>query len=156
MRFFVRKLLTLLLLLTVAALVAFMLPLRGGKPLLDWHALELSELSTSRLPDWIGDHEHTSPRQITIYRWRDSAGIWQYGAEPPADGTAYESRRIDSDTNTALFPPLPPTQEPALTQGTPQPAPAAPYRRDVLHQLFENAHRLRDKSQERQDPPPPQ
>lgn len=46
------------------------------------------------------------PRQpVTVYRWRDSSGVWQYGNEPPA-GSVYEAVEIDPDTNQ-LLPALP-------------------------------------------------
>lgn len=45
-------------------------------------------------------------KTATLYRWRGSSGVWQYGHEPPP-GVAYEAVEVKPDSNSQLLPPLP-------------------------------------------------
>ncbi len=150
---FARKLITLLfLLLALAVLVSFALPLKDGKPLLAWNDIKLSSLP--KLPLWAGGAPREAPAQVTVYRWRDQQGVWQYGSSPPPDGRPYESRTIDTAANAELFPAVPPAEKPSgnrpATAEPAQPAPASPYSAEGVQKLFDDARSLRDQSRERQ------
>ena len=41
-------------------------------------------------------------QEVTVYRWRDADGVWQFAAEPPAGVTA-EAMQIDTRTNAVAF-----------------------------------------------------
>jgi len=151
-----RKLITLLfLLLALAVLVPFTLPLKDGKPLLSWHDVKLPSTAALQLPQWAQGGSREAPAQVTVYRWRDGNGVWQYGSAPPADGRPYESRTIDTAANADLFPSLPRQEQPAAAPATEpqavQPAPASPYSVEGIQKLFDDARSLRDMSHERQN-----
>ncbi|MEQ3683021.1 MAG: DUF4124 domain-containing protein [Alcanivorax sp.] len=72
---------TVLLVAVLAAL--FIVPLGGGKPLLDWQHVERNwqqpaKLFDSNVSPWLEKKGQTG-----LYRWRDPDGNWQYGQIPP-------------------------------------------------------------------------
>lgn len=151
-----RKMITLLfLLLALAVLVPFALPLKDGKPLLAWNDIRLSALPKLQLPQWTGSTAREEPAQVTVYRWRDEQGVWQYGSTPPSDGRPYESRSVDTAANADLFPSAPRQEQPAAAKTAEpqpvQPAQASPYSAEGIQKLFDDARSLRDMSHERQN-----
>ena len=78
-----RFLLIIVVLLLAVLAALFIVPLGGGKPLLDWQHVEQNWQQPEKLFDgslfpWLekkGDAE--------LYRWRDPDGNWQYGQIPP-------------------------------------------------------------------------
>lgn len=81
--------------LAVAAAAAlFLLPVRDGRPLLDWRELAAPALEQLGLP--------APERRVTAYRWRDEQGAWHYSTERPPPGTEYETVRVDPDANVLL------------------------------------------------------
>lgn len=146
----VRKLIVLLLLLAVAAVGLFALPLRNGQPLLTPD--DLPPALRTALPARL--QPAATPAVVTIYRWRDAQGIWQYGSSPPPDGRPYESHNVDTAANADLFPAAPSTGKPSGNRTTTvEPAPSAPttpYSTERVQKLFDDARSLRDQSQERQ------
>jgi hypothetical protein len=144
----------LFLLLALAVLIPFTLPLKDGKPLLAWNDVKLPAALKLRLPQWADGNTQEVPAQVTVYRWRDGQGVWQYGSSPPADGRPYESRTLDTAANADLFPAAPQQEQPSdartATAEPAQPAPLSPYSADGIQKLFEDARSLRDQSQERQ------
>jgi hypothetical protein len=148
-----RTLFKLLLLLLVVASLLFITPLHEGKPLLSWSQVAWPTLPTPTLPAAPIQAEPTAP--VTVYRWRDQHGVWQYGSTPPPDGSPYESRTVETTANAALFPPAAPrtADKAATTAPAPDPAPAAapsPYSLDAVKQLFDDARKLRDQGNARQ------
>lgn len=146
-----RTLFKLLLLLLVLASLLFITPLHEGKPLLNWSQVAWPTLPTPALPAAPIQAEPTAP--VTIYRWRDAHGVWQYGSTPPTDGSAYESRTVETTANAALFPPVAPRTAGKTEAAAPAPAPSAapsPYSLDAVKQLFDDARKLRDQGNARQ------
>lgn len=154
---FARKMITLLfLLLALALLVLFTLPLKDGKPLLAWNQVRLPAVPALQLPQWSGSDGQQAPAQVTVYRWRDQDGVWHYGSSPPPDGRPYESRTIDTAANADLFPAAPAQREQPAGTGAKEteparPAPASPYSAEGIQKLFDDARSLRDTSHERQN-----
>ncbi len=104
-----------LLLLVAAAALPFVLPLREGKPLLDWRKLTLPAppLPTLGAPD-------AGP--VSVYRWQDAQGQWQFSNEPPPEGMSYELQIIDPDANLmARLPQQVPGSRPPVTEPTAAP-----------------------------------
>ncbi len=151
----------LLLVLLLAVVIPFALPLRDGKPLLSLSAIKWPTLPEVKLPkvelpqslDLSGDGA-TGP--VTVYRWRDSDGAWQYSSTPPAAGIAYESRTVDTATN--VVPPLAPAAPAAPAAAAEEkkedkaaaPVAPSPYSPDGVKKLFEDARGVRDMSHERE------
>lgn len=149
-----RKMITLLfLLLALVLLVLFTLPLKDGKPLRSWDDVKLPPTPALQLPQWAQGGARETPAQVTVYRWRDDNGVWQYDSMPPADGRPYESRAIDTAANADLFPSAPRQEHPpaAPTPEPARPAPASPYSAEGIQKLFDDARSLRDMSHERQN-----
>lgn len=145
-----RKLIKLmLLLLLLAAVVSYTLPLRDGKPLLSLSDIELPALPEVRLPQSIdiGGDGATGP--VTFYRWRDRDGIWQYGSAPPPEGIPYESRTVDTTGTVLPSAPAAKTDQADGTPGGTTDAPS-PYSADGIRKLFEDARSLRDMSHDRE------
>lgn len=91
---------TLLLLLVLSAVFPFVFPWKDGKPLLSWKQLKLPALPDISLPDipLPVRESNTTKQKISVYKWRDEQGSWQFGNEPP-QGVAYELLELDPDTN---------------------------------------------------------
>ncbi|MFA5529216.1 MAG: DUF4124 domain-containing protein [Thiohalomonadaceae bacterium] len=82
--------------LFLAVAVPFVLPLKQGKPLLDYR-----QLSLPGLPDIPRmDTDSAPPSAVTVYRWRGTHGEWHFGNVPPAQDIPVEVVRIDPDANT--------------------------------------------------------
>ncbi|WP_126453946.1 DUF4124 domain-containing protein [Sulfuriflexus mobilis] len=82
-----KKLLLILLLLGLAAAVFFYL-----NPALRREATDL--LKSSGL----------QPASMAVYKWRDTAGQWQYTQAPPPEGTPFERVEARSDVNVLPVP----------------------------------------------------
>lgn len=41
---------------------------------------------------------------VTLYKWQDSQGVWQYTQDPPPEGVAYEKIEARSDVNVLPLP----------------------------------------------------
>lgn len=41
---------------------------------------------------------------VTLYKWRDKQGLWQYTQEPPPEDIAYEKIEARSDVNVLPLP----------------------------------------------------
>lgn len=150
-----------LLLVLLAVVIPFALPLRDGKPLLSLSAIKWPTLPEVKLPkvelpqslDLSGDGA-TGP--VTVYRWRDSDGAWQYSSTPPAAGIAYESRTVDTATNVvpALVPAAPAAPAAAAEEKKEDkaaaPAAPSPYSPEGVKKLFEDARGVREQSHERE------
>lgn len=93
----------------VAAVVPFVLPLRDGRPLLDYRQIRLPGLPEIEMPAAGGDATAAAP--VTFYKWRGPEGEWQFGNTPPAQGIPFEIVSVDPGAN--------------LYQGISAPAPAA-------------------------------
>lgn len=98
-----RYLVIVIVLIAAAVIALFTLPLtEQGNPLLDWQSVKANwrepgkVLDQARLP-W-GNREN---KNVTVYRWRDPAGNWQYGQIPPPDAQAEPFTVKGPDTITA-------------------------------------------------------
>ena len=65
-------------LVVAVAAALFMVPIKGGSPVLDW----------AEFKRCLNDAEFCSvfqsdPSKRELYRWRDARGYWQYGNVPP-------------------------------------------------------------------------
>jgi Domain of unknown function (DUF4124) len=41
---------------------------------------------------------------VTLYKWQDKQGLWQYTQEPPPQGVSYEKVEARSDVNVLPLP----------------------------------------------------
>ena len=41
---------------------------------------------------------------VTLYKWQDEQGVWQYTQDPPPDGVPYEKVEARSDVNVLPLP----------------------------------------------------
>lgn len=96
-----RLLITSLLLVLIAAFVIpFTVPIKDGKPLLEF---KMPDMATPKLPDIslpdinMGDKEQSNS-QVEMYRWKDADGVWQFSNTPP-QGIAYDVQTVDTNTN---------------------------------------------------------
>lgn len=92
---------TLLLILVLAAAFLFFYPMKNGKPLLSLDKLRTQNLPDISLPDvklptLRGD---SASGQVTVYKWKDASGNWQFSNEPPPDGTPYQTTAVDPNAN---------------------------------------------------------
>jgi hypothetical protein len=153
MRSRIRTLFAIMLLLAATVASLFFLPLHNGKPLLTRHDIPAAIIAL--LPEqWRGPNGAMAPEMVTVYRWRDRDGVWHYGSAPPDDGSAYESRTVSTEANAALFPPLmQPAEQPRAggAATTAQPTAPSPYSAEGLRKLFDDAHNIRDRHQQRRD-----
>lgn len=88
---------TLLMLLVISAVFPFVYPWKDGKPLLSWSQLKLPSLPDLSLPEFMPSADQ-SGQTVTVYKWRDAQGNWQFGNEPPKERT-FETLMLDPDTN---------------------------------------------------------
>jgi hypothetical protein len=91
-------------LLIVAAVLAAPFLTLGpqGGPLLRAQDLRSLDAVMRRVNDVYGT-VLPQAEPVRAYKWRDSAGTWQYSSEPPPAGTDYEVVEVDPDAN--LMPP---------------------------------------------------
>ncbi len=79
-----RFMLIIIALLAMVLAAIFMVPLGGGKPLLDWQYVERHWQQPERLLDRrISPWFEENGESVEMYRWRDPQGNWQYGQIPP-------------------------------------------------------------------------
>ncbi len=83
--------------LVLAAVVPFVLPWKDGRPLLDYRQLRWPALPDIRLP--AADTDQAAQAPVTVYKWRDAAGAWQFGGSPPDNGVPFETVSIDPGAN---------------------------------------------------------
>lgn len=77
------KYLLLVIALGAAVVLAVLyVPVKDGKPLVEWQQLEKTVKDPSRVMGHGGRAD--SQAAPTMYRWRDSNGNWQYGDVPPS------------------------------------------------------------------------
>ncbi len=97
---------SLLLLLILAAIIPFTLPLKNGQPLLSWSELSWRDLPTAALPSLPELPAVFTPTpappsrsgEVTSYKWQDSSGQWQISDRPPASGR-YETVTVNANAN---------------------------------------------------------
>ncbi len=96
-----RKISRLLLLLLIFATAAlFVYPMKDGKPLLSLNKLSMlslpdAPLSKIPLPAVITE----TPAPVTVYKWQDKEGGWQFSNEPPPQGVVYQTHTLDPNAN---------------------------------------------------------
>lgn len=83
--------------LVIAVAVPFVLPLRDGKPLLDYRRIRLPDLPELSLPR--PGPEGDAAAAVTFYKWRDTDGGWQFDSNPPAPGIPFEIITVDPGAN---------------------------------------------------------
>lgn len=138
----------LLLLLILAGVLPFIFPWQ--KPLLSWRSLSLPgmpkmEASLPEIREIIpASSQDTAPEaessQVTVYRWRDKQGNWQFSNEAPHQGEKYEQMLIDPNTNLLQAESPDSAEKPAPDQGTTQAAEnGLGYTAEELAQLKEKA-----------------
>ncbi len=104
---------TLLLSLVFSAVFPFVYPWQDGKPL-----LSLNQLKLPALPELPWSKADQAGQPVTVYKWQDAEGDWQFGNEPP-QGIAYESLELDPDTNLLAAVEAAPSARPVTTEGKP-------------------------------------
>ena len=83
--------------LILAAAVPFVLPLKDGRPLLDYRRIDWPTLPDIRMPATGGDVTPATP--VTVYKWRGADGEWQFDSHPPAGGVPFEAVSVDPGAN---------------------------------------------------------
>lgn len=79
-----KYLLLVIALMVAVAAAAFFVPVKDGRPLLQWGQVK----AVVKNPERVLKHPRvltgdTQQQGTTLYRWRDSNGNWQYGDVPP-------------------------------------------------------------------------
>lgn len=93
----------LLIVLIIAAIAPFALPLKNGEPLLKWSDISMPKLpSIPKLPTLpnLNSDEKEKSAPITTYKWKDANGNWHLGDTPPVD---FEYETVITDPNTNLI-----------------------------------------------------
>lgn len=157
MRSLRRLMLTLISLLILAAIIPFALPLKDGRPLLDWRQLTLPSLpslpSVSMPEVALPGSGSDEPASVTVYRWRDSDGVWQFGSAPPSTG-AYETVTVDPNTNLIAAPAPAPVAPPKAAEpvaARKEPTIESPYSPDGVKKMMDDAKRVRDMMEDRNE-----
>ena len=96
-------------LLVTAGVAPFVLPLKDGKPLLEFQAPDLKMPPIPELPELPNLSETTGGesepnRQVSFYQWKDSNGLTQITSTPPPTG---EYRTIKVNPNANMIQALP-------------------------------------------------
>lgn len=64
----------------------------AGRKLAEWNLPLISPLFKSALDD-------ATDRIVTVYKWQDSSGEWQYGMKPAAGARNIQALEVDRETN---------------------------------------------------------
>ncbi|MFK8051700.1 MAG: hypothetical protein AB8F65_01910 [Woeseiaceae bacterium] len=156
MKLFV-KLLMLIMLLALAG--PFFLKGPDGAPL--WTVRETLGQAKSTLSRWWGKAgveslERAVTNEVTVYRWQDADGVWQFSAEKP-EGTDADVMLIDTGNNAIEFvqPVLAAEAEPAETDeldtpDVPESPMIGPYPSpEATRELIDDVRALQEQSEER-------
>lgn len=103
------------LVLLLAVIVPFTLPLKGSRPLISLDSLKMPRLGLPEVevPEVVKEEE---PAVRTAYRWKDQWGSWQYSSEPPAGDVPYETLVLDPDANVMRAVEAEPSEAPQSAQ----------------------------------------
>lgn len=91
-----RKIISMLvIILVIAGIAPFILPLKNGEPLLKW-----SDISIPNLPELpeIAILKGDTSTSVTTYKWRDAEAVLHFTDSPP-DGVSYQTITVDPNTN---------------------------------------------------------
>ncbi|MCG8393694.1 MAG: DUF4124 domain-containing protein [Pseudomonadales bacterium] len=70
--------------LFIAVLAAlFTVPVKDGKPVLDWQHAQQNWQEPDKLLEQASSSLDSKQGETDMYRWRDARGNWQYGQIPP-------------------------------------------------------------------------
>jgi hypothetical protein len=135
---------TLLIILTVS-----LLPVMGGKPLFDWHSLQMtipSQREATHTPVFtsVGPSEPT-----TVFRWKGDDNIWHFGQTPPTSGTNYETIIIDAEHSHASLSDTIPSN--AETTQTDIPSSLSLYNPAEIERILQEARSAQKLMQEHQE-----
>lgn len=152
-----RKLISMLVIvLVIAGIAPFTLPMKNGEPLLKWSQLSMPRLpqfpELSALTDLIKTKPDNRSIPVTSYKWRDSGGNWQLSDTPPKNGS-YETVIVDPNTNLLQADiPVPQTVE-AVKDAPAQPAyaPAMAYDPEKVSEIMDSARNVEKSLQQRKD-----
>jgi hypothetical protein len=64
-----------------------------------WWSPDLRKQATALLRD-----TGLGSASVTLYKWQDSQGTWQYTQQPPPEGVAFEEVEARSDVNVLPLP----------------------------------------------------
>lgn len=156
-----RKLISMLVIvLVIAGIAPFTLPMKNGEPLLKWSQLSMPRLpqfpDLSALTDLFKAKPDNRSIPLTSYKWRDSEGNWQLSDTPPKNGS-YETVIVDPNTNLLQSdipapaleaPPSPPVKE-TSTQSAYSPAMA--YDPEKVSEIMDSARNVEKILQQRKD-----
>ncbi|HEA26221.1 MAG TPA: hypothetical protein ENH92_03785 [Ectothiorhodospiraceae bacterium] len=154
-----RKLISMLvIILVIAGIAPFTLPLKNGEPLLKWSQLSMPKLpqfpDLSALTDLFKAKPDNSSIPATSYKWRDSEGNWQLSDTPPQNGH-YETIIVDPNTNIlqADIPvtkiATPPSTQIKDTSAQPAYSPAMAYDPEKVSEIMDSARNVENLLQER-------
>ena len=154
-----RKLISILIMILVIASIApFMLPLKNGEPLLKWSQLSIPGLpqfpDLSALTDLFKTKPENRSIPVTSYKWLDSEGNWQLSDTPPKNGR-YETVIVDPNTNLLqadipapkiVAPPSTPVKD---TSAQPAYSPAMAYDPEKVSAIMDSARNVEKILQQR-------
>lgn len=152
-----RTIIKLLMLLLVAAGIApFFITGKDGRPLLSLSRLSAPSLPEVSLPTWKKSTEGDSASApVTVYRWRDDGGTWQFSNSRPPPGIVYETVSVDPNANLLSAPVTTPPRNPSGAQpgeqpstggGLPLPLTVSP---DKIGRLMDQARSVEAQAKER-------
>ncbi len=102
--------------LVIAGVVPFILPLKNGKPLLDYRQIRAPSLPDIGVAEFGTNSVNQEP--VTVYKWRGTDGEWQFGSNPPGNGIPVDVVRIELDQTVSSPPPDAGTGAPAGASDT--------------------------------------
>jgi len=156
-----RKLISMLIILVIAGIAPFILPLKNGEPLLKWSQLSIPSMlklpqfpDLSALTDLFKAKPDNSSTPVTSYKWRDSEGNWQLSDKPPQNGR-YETIIVDPNANLlqADIPvtkiATPPSTQIKDTSAQPAYSPAMAYDPEKVSEIMDSARNVEKLLQER-------
>ena len=148
MKLLIKLMLTLLVLAAALPFTPFM---PGGKPLLSLGNLKWPKLEAPSLPALKPAGGTSSSNNQTFYKWHDAKGNLHFSDQPPKGHTA-QLETVEVNPNTNLIPgvkaPPPQPQQKPAQEATATSLPS-PYSPDQIKRLFDEAHKIKQQSEQR-------
>lgn len=94
----------LLMIVVIAFAAPFIMPLKNGQPLLDWHNLALAAKTPPLIQQTLTTTLEPRHEPVKLLRWQDKNHQWHFSQSPPEDGTPYETVFVDPDNNVVSLP----------------------------------------------------
>lgn len=92
----------------------------------------------------------STDKDVTVYKWKDANGVWQYGSMPPAGQANVESMDLRRDTNVMKAIPLEDEKVAekkggkVVSMGISKDALENPYKPENVKELMDNTMNIQD------------